>query len=708
MDGATTVAVEALDEAEAAAELARLAKAIAHHDRRYHQDDAPEIDDAAYDDLRRRNQAIEARFPHLIRADSPSARVGAPPAAAFAKVRHKVAMLSLDNAFDADEVAEFVARIRRFLNLDATTDLAFVAEPKIDGLSATLRYEAGVFVQGATRGDGSEGEDVTANLKTLRDVPLTLVGDAPAVLEVRGEVYMAQRDFQALNATRTEAGEAVFANPRNAAAGSLRQLDAKITASRPLRFFAYSWGEAEPRIAGTYGGFLEQLRALGFRTNPETRHCKGVDDLVTYHAELGHRRAALGYDIDGVVYKLDRIDLQERLGFVGRAPRWAIAHKFAAERAETVIEAIQIQVGRTGALTPVAHLQPVTVGGVVVARATLHNQDYIAEKDIRVGDTVVVQRAGDVIPQVVEVIAQLRPEATAPYAFPDRCPACDSLAVRPEGEAIRRCTGGLICPAQLVERLKHFVARDAFDVEGLGRLQIPQLHEEGLVASPADLFRLTTDPERKAKLLALPRWGAKKVENLDAAIAARREIGLDRFVYALGIRFVGEVNAKLLAFHYGDLDRLRDAMTKVAAGDEEARAELDAIDGVGPKLVEALAEFFAEPHNLEALDGLLREVTVVPPAAQPTAAGSRLAGKTVVFTGTLERMSRAEAKARAEQLGAKVTGSVSKSTDLVVVGADAGSKAKKAVELGIEVLDEAAWLALAGLGNGEGEGQGGT
>ncbi len=708
MDDGAALPVEALDEDEARAELARLAKTIAHHDRRYYQDDAPEVDDAAYDALRRRNQAIEARFPHLIRADSPSARVGAPPASAFRKVRHNVAMLSLDNAFDAGEVAEFVARIRRFLNLDAEAALDFVAEPKIDGLSATLRYERGAFVQGATRGDGNEGEDVTANLKTLKDVPLTLLGDAPAVLEVRGEVYMAHRDFEALNQARAEAGEAVFANPRNAAAGSLRQLDAKITASRPLRFFAYSWGEAEPRIAGTYGTFLAHLRALGFRTNPETRPCKDVDDLVAYHTELGHRRATLGYDIDGVVYKLDRIDLQERLGFVGRAPRWAIAHKFAAERAETAIEAIQVQVGRTGALTPVAHLKPVTVGGVVVARATLHNQDYIEEKDIRVGDTVVVQRAGDVIPQVVEVMTQLRPDGTRPYAFPDRCPACGSQAVRPEGEAIRRCTGGLICPAQLVERLKHFVARDAFDIEGLGRLQIPQLHEEGLVESPADLFRLTADPERKAKLLALPRWGAKKVENLDAAIAARREIGLDRFVYALGIRFVGAVNAKLLAHHYGDLDRFLQAMAKVAEGDTDARAELEAIDGVGPKLVEALAEFFAEHHNLDALEDLRSQVTVIPPEAQPSAAGSRLAGKTVVFTGSLERMSRAEAKARAEQLGAKVTGSVSKSTDFVVVGADAGSKAKKAAELGIEVLDEAAWLEIAGLGGGGKDQAGGT
>ncbi|MFW5679415.1 MAG: NAD-dependent DNA ligase LigA [Pseudomonadota bacterium] len=688
--------VEALDEAAAARELERLAALIAHHDRRYYQEDAPEIDDAAYDGLRARNAAIEARFPHLVRPDSPSFRIGAPPVAAFGKVRHAVPMLSLDNAFDADEVGEFVARIRRFLNLDADTPLDFVAEPKIDGLSATLRYERGVLVQGATRGDGSEGEEVTANLKTLRDVPLQLDGEAPDVLEVRGEVYMEHSAFAALNQEREAAGEAVFANPRNAAAGSLRQLDSKITAKRPLRFFAYSWGEASPRVEGTYGGFLEHLRTLGFRTNPHTRHCRSVDDLVAYHTDMGHHRADLGYDIDGVVYKLDRIDLQERLGYVGRAPRWALAHKFRAEQAETVVEDIRIQVGRTGALTPVAHLKPVTVGGVVVSRATLHNQDYIDEKDIRIGDTVVVQRAGDVIPQVVEVVTSLRPDGSQPFTFPEHCPACGGHAVRPEGEAVRRCTAGLTCPAQLVERLKHFVARDAFDIEGLGKLQIPQLHEAGLIAGPADLFRLTTDPERRAKLRDLPRWGEKKVENLHAAIEARREIELDRFVYALGIRFVGEVNARLLAHHYGDLETLRERMAQVAAGDAEARAELEAIDGVGPKLAESLAEFFAEPKNLEAVADLLGEVRVVPVERAETTP-SRLAGKTIVFTGSLERMSRAEAKARAEQLGAKVTGSVSKSTDLVVIGADAGSKAKKAAELGIETLDEAAWLELAGL-----------
>ncbi|NBB69500.1 MAG: NAD-dependent DNA ligase LigA, partial [Alphaproteobacteria bacterium] len=463
MDAAEARPLEALDEAAAAAELERLAAAIAHHDRRYYQEAEPEIDDAAYDRLRRRNAEIEARFPHLVRPDSPSNRVGAPPVEAFGKVRHRVPMLSLDNAFDTGEVREFTARIRRFLNLGEEEPLAFTAEPKIDGLSASLRYEDGVLVLGATRGDGTEGENVTANLRTIRDVPQRLDGAPPAVLEVRGEVYMDHADFRRLNEEREAAGEGVFANPRNAAAGSLRQLDPSITAKRPLRFFAYSWGELSERLAERYSEFLDHLRGFGFRVNPETRVCADVDALVAYHAELAHRRAALGYDVDGVVYKLDRIDFQERLGFVGRAPRWAIAHKFPAERAETVVETIDVQVGRTGALTPVAHLAPVTVGGVVVSRATLHNEDYIKEKDIRVGDTVVIQRAGDVIPQVVEGVTDRRPADAEPYRYPETCPACGSAAVRPEGEAIRRCTGGLICPAQLVERLKHFVARDAFD-----------------------------------------------------------------------------------------------------------------------------------------------------------------------------------------------------------------------------------------------------
>ncbi|MEO1091157.1 MAG: NAD-dependent DNA ligase LigA [Pseudomonadota bacterium] len=694
--------VDDLDETAAAAELAELAATIAHHDRRYYQADAPEIDDAAYDRLRRRNTQIEARFPALVRPDSPSNRVGAPPVASFGKVRHRVPMLSLDNAFDAADVGDFVAQIRRFFRLDDTVPLAFVAEPKIDGLSATLRYEAGLLVQGATRGDGSEGEDVTPNLRTLRDVPQQLAGDAPAVLEVRGEVYMEHADFAALNEARAAAGEPAFANPRNSAAGSLRQLDSTITASRRLRFFAYGWGEAEPPITGTYSGFLGRLRALGFRTNPRTTIVNTVDELVAFHAALDAERAGLGYDIDGVVYKLERIDLQERRGFVGRTPRWAIAHKFAAERAMTRLLDIQLQIGRTGAMTPVAVLEKVTVGGVVVGRATLHNEDYINDKDIRVGDTVVIQRAGDVIPQVLEVVRDRRPEGTSLFVWPDVCPACGSHAVRPDGEAVRRCTGGLICPAQLEGRLEHAVGRDALDIEGLGRLQIPQLIEAGLLASPADLFRLTKNPERRARLLGLERWAEKKAEKLAAAIDARRQVPLDRFLYALGIRYIGEVNARVIARHYGDLEALLRAMAALAEADEAVTAELADVDGVGPRLVTELREFFAEAKNVAAVRDLLTEVEVVAP--EPVGGeGAALSGKTVVFTGSLEKMSRAEAKALAEKLGAKVAGSVSKNTDLVIVGGDAGSKAKKAAALGVETLDEAGWLALAGVApTGEG------
>ena len=515
------------------------------------------------------------------------------------------------------------------------------------------------------------------------------------MLEVRGEVYMEREDFLALNRRREDEGEPPFMNPRNAGAGSLRQLDSRITAGRRLRFFAYAWGEADPPIAGAYSDFLARLKKAGFRVNPETSRCESIEELVAFQARIGAARAGLPYDIDGVVYKVDRIDLQQRLGFVGRAPRWAIAHKFAAEQAQTVVEAISIQVGRTGALTPVAELAPITVGGVVVARATLHNQDYIESKDIRVGDTVVVQRAGDVIPQVVEVVLDRRPDGTKPYVFPDHCPECGSLAVRPEGEAIRRCTGGLICPAQLAERLRHFVAREAFDIEGLGRKQVPQLLEAGLVHSPVDLFTLPGDQERLAKLAELEGWGARKIEKLMAAIEARRKIPLERLIYALGIRFVGEVNAKVLARHYGSFERWRTAMLSLAAGDAEARAELDNVDGVGPTLIEQLAEFFAEAHNLEALDSLAAELDIEAPAPVGGST-SPLAGKTIVFTGTLERMTRAEAKARAEALGAKVTGSVSRGTDYVVAGTDAGSKLAKAREYGVEILSEADWLGISG------------
>jgi DNA ligase (NAD+) len=689
-------APETLSADEAAAELAWLAAELARHDRLYHQADAPEISDADYDRLQRRNAAIEALYPELIRPDSPRFRVGAPPVEAFGKVEHKVPMLSLDNAMEEAAVHEFLARIRRFLNLAADAPVDLVAEPKIDGLSCALRYEDGLLVRGATRGDGSVGEDITANVRTIRDIPQRLLGEAPPVLEVRGEIFMELEAFAALNARREADGLAIFANPRNAAAGSVRQLDSTITASRNLRFFAYGWGEAEPAVTGTYSGFLDRLTAMGLRVNPLTRHCTSAEALVAYHAEIAERRATLGYDIDGVVYKLDDLRLQQRLGYVGRAPRFAIAHKFPAQQAITQIRTITIQVGRTGALTPVAELEPITVGGVVVRRATLHNEDYILEKDIRIHDFVVIQRAGDVIPQVVAVVKDRRPADASPYRFPDHCPECGSQAVRPEGEAVRRCTGGLVCPAQLEARLEHVVGRDAFDIEGLGRKQVPQLHEADLLKTPADLFRLTTDPVRRERLAGLEGWGAKKIEKLAAAIEARRRIPLDRFVYALGIRFIGEVNARLLARHYGTLDAWKSAMLAVAAGDEEVRAELADIDGIGPRLVEAIAEFFAETHNLEALDDLAGEVEVEPVAA-PTTTGSPFAGKTLVFTGSLEQMTRAEAKALAEQLGAKVAGSVSKKTHFVVLGADAGSKAKKAAELGVATLDEAAWLEQAGV-----------
>jgi DNA ligase (NAD+) len=689
------VPVERLTRAQAASELARLAAEIAHHDRLYYRDAAPEISDAEYDALRQRNQAIEARFPDLILADSPSHRIGAPPVEDFGKVRHRVPMLSLDNAMAAGEVREFMRRVRRFLNLAEDAPLDLVAEPKIDGLSASLRYEDGLFVQGATRGDGAVGEDVTANLRTIHDIPQRLDGAGlPSALEVRGEVYMGRADFMALNAAREAAGKPLFANPRNFAAGSLRQLDPGITARRRLRFFAYGWGEAAPPIQGGYSDFLARLNQWGFRVNPLTERCTDEAAVIAYHERLGATRFELPYDIDGVVMKIDRIDYQRRLGFVGRAPRWAIAFKFAAEQAETKVRAISVQVGRTGALTPVAALEPVTVGGVVVTSATLHNEDYIKSKDIRVGDTVVVQRAGDVIPQVVEVRTD-RPRGSGRFEFPSHCPVCGSLALRPPGEAVWRCTGGLICRAQITERLRHFVGRDAFDIEGLGRKQVPQLLEAGLIRQPGDLFRLAADPERLQQLETLPLWGRKKAENLRRAIEARRRIPLARFINALGIRYIGETNARLLARHYGSLDAWRTGMRAVAAGDADARAELAAIDGIGPAVAEALLEFFKEAHNRDVL-GDLASLVEIEEAPVEAGGGSPLAGKTVVFTGSLEHMTRAEAKATAEALGAKVAGSVSGNTDYIVVGADAGSKARKAVELGITTLSEAEWQELAG------------
>ena len=692
-------AVEDLNEDQAARELAWLAQEIARHDELYHRKDQPEISDADYDALRLRNEAIEARFPRLIRPDSPSRRIGAAPSEGFAKVRHAVPMLSLANAFDQEDVADFFARIRRFLNLGVEDPVEVVAEPKIDGLSVSLRYERGRFVQGATRGDGSEGENVTANLRTLAALPLVLPAGVPEVLEVRGEVYMGRHDFAEMNRQQEAAGAKVFANPRNAAAGSLRQLDPKVTAGRPLTLFAYAMGEVSAPVAETHRDFLERLRSWGFPTNPEARVCGDLEAVLAFYAEILGARAELPYDIDGIVYKVNRFDWQERMGFVSRAPRWAIAHKFPAERAETRLNSITIQVGRTGALTPVANLEPITVGGVVVSRATLHNEDEIARKDVREGDHVIIQRAGDVIPQVVSVVTEKRPKDSRPYAFPDRCPECDSLAVREPGEAARRCTGGLICPAQSVERLRHFVSRDAFDIEGLGDKHVRAFFEEGLLTSPADLFTLAEwDTESETPLAERDGWGETSAGKLFDAIEARRRIALDRFIYALGIRQVGQSTAKLLARNYGTLEALAWALTAAQDAESSEYADLVNIDGIGPSVAADLIGFFAEPHNQQVLDRLVDQVRIEAVAAPAAAADSPFAGKTVVFTGTLATMGRGEAKARAEALGAKVAGSVSKKTDYVVVGADAGSKARKAEALGVATLTEEEWLELASRG----------
>ncbi len=687
--------VEDLTAEEAAEELARLAKEIARHDAAYYQKDAPVIADADYDALRHRNAAIEAHFPELIREDSPSARVGAAPASGFRKVRHRVPMLSLGNAFDDDDVRDFVGRIRRFLGLGENEQLELTAEPKIDGLSAALRYEKGELMVGATRGDGREGEDITANLKTVRDIPKRLKGAGwPEVLEVRGEVYMAKSDFFALNKRQEEAGKPPFANPRNAAAGSVRQLDPAITAERPLRFFAYAWGEISAPLGKRMSEIMEKFESWGFVVNPLRSLTDEVEALIAHYAKIEAERANLDYDIDGVVYKVDRLDWQERLGTVSRAPRWAIAHKFPAEKAQTVLEDIDIQVGRTGALTPVAKLRPVTVGGVVVSNATLHNEDEIARKDVRIGDTVVVQRAGDVIPQIVSVVEDKRPGGTEKFTFPHTCPVCGSHAVREEGEVVRRCTAGLTCPAQAKERLRHFVSRDAFDIEGLGEKQVEAFWEAGDIKSPADIFTLQERNGREvAAIEERQGWGETSARNLFDAIDQRRELPFDRFLYALGIRHVGATTARLLARRYNRFTAFREAMAAAADGDEGARAELLNIDGVGPKMAESIIDFFGEDHNLEELDKLLQQVNVTDVAPARTA-GSEVAGKTVVFTGSLEKMTRSEAKSTAEALGAKVSGSVSAKTDLVVAGPGAGSKLKKAEELGVRVIDEDAWLDL--------------
>lgn len=700
MSEADDIDVDGLTPEAAKAELERLAAEIGRHDALYYQNDAPEVSDAEYDALRLRNSAIEARFPDLVRDDSPSLRVGAVAAEKFDKITHAVPMLSLSNAFHDEDVSEFCSRIRRFLNLPEDELLAMTAEPKIDGLSASLRYENGILISGATRGDGQVGENVTENLKTIKDIPRRLSGEGwPQVVEIRGEVYMTHADFVALNARQAEAGKQTYVNPRNTAAGSLRQLDPAMTAARPLKFFAYAWGEMSEEPWTTQMGAVEQMAAWGFVINPQMKRCESVEEMLAVYRGIEQQRASLGYDIDGVVYKVDRLDWQRRLGFVSRAPRWATAHKFPAEQATTILRDIEIQVGRTGALTPVAKLDPVTVGGVVVSNATLHNEDEIERKGVWIGDTVTIQRAGDVIPQVLGAVLERRPADAKPFEFPTLCPACGSNAVREHNaktgklDAVRRCTGGLICPAQAKERLKHFVSRNAYDIEGLGTKQVEAFYEEGMIQRPADIFTLRQRDQRSLKKLKdREGYGETSARNLFDAIDERRNVSLDRFIYALGMRHVGETTARLLARTYGTIEALNEALTAAADRENDAWADLVNIDGIGEVVAEAIVDFFAEPHNQEVLSDLLAEVS--PEPMEAVAAESPVSGKTVVFTGSLEQMTRDEAKAMAERLGAKVAGSVSKKTDLLVAGPGAGSKLKKATDLGVEVIDEGGWFAL--------------
>jgi len=700
--------VELLTARQAKAEHARLTAEITEHDRRYYQQDRPTISDAEYDALRARYNAIERRFPELRTLESLSLKVGAAPTGRFRKVRHAVPMLSLDNAFSEDDVADFVARIRRFLKLGDDETIAFSAEPKIDGLSMSLRYEDGALVTAATRGDGSEGEDVTANIRTLRDVPQKLKGkNVPPVCEVRGEVYMTKQAFLALNERQKAAGEQTFANPRNSAAGSLRQKDPSVTASRPLGFFAYAWGEMSEMPADTQSGMIKWFEACGFKTNPLTRICRSTEELIAFHRKIEDGRAGLDYDIDGVVYKVDRLDWQERLGFVSRSPRWAIAHKFPAERATTVVKGVLITVGRTGTLTPTAQLEPVGVGGVIVQNVTLHNEDYIRGvgnkgevlregRDIRIGDTVIIQRAGDVIPQVVDVVIDKRPKDAKPYRFPKKCPCPlhtdivrETTATGEEGARLR-CSGEFACPFQKIEHLKLFCSRGAFDIEGLGEKQIELFFDKGWVTEPADIF--TLERKHKKDLLAEEGYGETSVRNLFAAIDQRRAIVLDRFIFALGMRHVGETTARALARGYGSWQAFHDACLKVAKGDEEAAAEMDALDQIGDTVIDSIRAYFGESHNRGIVERLTREVTILD--VEKPKADSRIAGKTVVFTGTLEKMTREEAKAQAERLGAKAAGSVSKKTDYVVAGPGAGSKLAEAKKLGVAVLTEDEWLKL--------------
>jgi DNA ligase (NAD+) len=708
--------VDHLTPDEARMEHQALGAEIKEHDRRYYEEDAPSVSDAEYDALRKRYEALEDQFPELKTPESLTQKVGSKVSEKFGKVRHRVPMLSLANAFADEEVEEFVERIRRFLQWKADAPLALTAEPKIDGLSLSLRYENGRLVSAATRGDGAVGEDVTNNARTVGDIPHRLKGSkVPDIFEVRGEVYLSHEDFAAINARQEAAGKALFANPRNAAAGSLRQLDPSITASRPLRFFAYAWGEVSAMPATTQSGMMECFKSFGLKVNPLTRRCTSVAEMLEHYHAIETDRANLGYDIDGVVYKVDDLSLQQRLGFVSRSPRWALAHKFPAQKAVTVLEDIEINVGRTGSLNPIARLKPVTVGGVVVSNATLHNEDYIkgiggnGEKircgvDVRIGDTVIINRAGDVIPKVLDVVLEKRPADAKPYEFPTTCPACGSHAVREvnprtgKEDAVRRCTGGLICPAQARERLKHFVSRNAFDIEGMGEQRIDEFYEEGLVQRPQDIFTLQARNARSLKRLENREgWGETSAKNLFAAIEARRSIALNRFIFALGIPHIGETSARLLARHFGTFEHLRETAKAAADPASEAHAELTAIGGIGPVVAEAVVEFFKEGHNEEMLDALLGEVTVEPMEA-PASADSPVAGKTVVFTGSLEQMTREEAKAMAERLGAKVAGSVSKRTDIVVAGPGAGSKLDKAKEFDVQVMDEDGWFALVGRG----------
>lgn len=686
--------ISELSPSEAAAELKRISEEMAKADAAYYQNDDPYLTDAQYDALKRRNELIEQRFPELKIIDGPSKRIGAAVRSEFGKVKHKIPMLSLGDIFSEEELADFTSGIKRFLGYETDTQIIYTAEPKIDGLSFSARYEHGKFVKGATRGDGATGEDITENLKVIKDLPLEIkAANFPEVLEIRGEVYMSKADFLELNAQNEKEGKKVFANPRNAAAGSLRQLDANITKERKLSLFVYTWGEVSDIIWDSQSQFLEVARQWGFNTNPYNRICHTTQDLTDYFEYLMKERANLPYDIDGIVYKTDSLALQNRLGFLTRTPRWAIAHKFPAEQAFTKINNIRVQVGRTGALTPVADLEPVNVGGVIVSHATLHNEDEIKRKDIRIGDTVIIQRAGDVIPQVVEVVKEKRPPETKEFDFPHICPMCGAHAIKEEDEAVRRCTGGLTCPAQAIERLKHFVSREAFDIEGLGAKIMEEFYNEGIIRNPVDIFTLENRNKRlRDDLFAAlddgsihlenrEGWGKKSVENLFNAINGRRSISLPRFIYALGIRQAGTATSRLIAKNYGSFAHFRNDMVQ---GDTEKLLE---IDGIGKAMAKDITEFFAEEHNIKTINELLQQIKVED-FIDETDYNSPIAGKTIVFTGTLEKMTRAEAKAKALGLGAKVAGSVSKNTDYVIVGADAGSKASKAKELGVSILSE--------------------